>query len=143
LFAKEEAEEAEEASQLLAPEMSPFLLVEDNNKNKSSSLPLFLLVMVVVVMVVLLLPFLSFPFLSFLLTKLGGECGARERRKEAAARELWATVFVCLLVGCGCQERERETTDPCSFPIWSHIFFQECSPAVVVVVTTCYNCELA
>jgi hypothetical protein len=36
---------------------------------------------------------------------------SRRKKKEAAAaaaRELWATVFVCLLVGCGCQERERD-----------------------------------
>ncbi len=98
MFAKEEEEEeeeeAEKASQLLAPEISPFLLVEDNNKNKSSSLPLFLLVMVVMV---LLLPFLSFPFLSFLLTKLGGGCGAGERRKkQQQGRELCVGYCVCL-----------------------------------------------
>jgi hypothetical protein len=33
---------------------------------------------------------------------------SKRKKKEAAAKELWATVFVCLLVGCGCQERERD-----------------------------------
>jgi hypothetical protein len=32
----------------------------------------------------------------------------RKKKEAAAARELWVTVFVCLLVGCGCQERERD-----------------------------------
>jgi hypothetical protein len=90
--------------------MSPFLLVEVNNKNKSSSLPLFLLVMVVVV--VLLLPFLSFPFLSFLLTKLGGECGAGERRKkqQQGSCGLILCLSVCLLA-VAVRRKGRETTD--------------------------------
>ncbi len=59
----------------------------------------------------------------------------------AAARKLWAsTVFVCLLVGCGCQERERDYGSAVVFPFGPTILFQECSPklAVVVVVVTCY-----
>jgi len=59
----------------------------------------------------------------------------------AAARKLWAsTVFVCLLVGCGCQERERDYGSAVVFPFGPTILFQEGSPklAVVVVVVTCY-----
>ncbi len=67
---------------------------------------------------------------------------SRREKKEAAARKLWAyTVFVCLLVGCGCQEeRERDYGSAVVFPFGPTILFQECSPklAVVVVVVTCY-----
>ncbi len=61
----------------------------------------------------------------------------------AAARKLWAsTVFVCLLVGCGCQERERDYGSAVVFPFGPTILFQEGSPklavVVVVVVVTCY-----
>jgi hypothetical protein len=67
--------------------------------------------------------------------------GAAAAAAAAAARKLWAsTVFVCLLVGCGCQERERDYGSAVVFPFGPTILFQECSPklAVVVVVVTCY-----
>jgi len=31
-----------------------------------------------------------------------------ERSSSKGGSCVWATVFVCLLVGCGCQERERD-----------------------------------
>ncbi len=50
------------------------------------------------------------------------------------------TVFVCLVVGCGCQEeRERDYGSAVVFPFGPTILFQECSPKLaVVVVVTCY-----
>ncbi len=69
---------------------------------------------------------------------------SRRKKKEAAAREGVVCGLLCLSVCllAVAVRKGRETTDLCNFPIWSHIFLQECSPAAVVVVT-CYYCVLA